>query len=512
MRRLELLAPARGLQTGIAAIDCGADAVYIGAEKFGARVAAGNSTDDIAQLVVYAHRFRAKVYVALNTIVYDSELDKMRELIQQMSRIGVDAILVQDMAMLRLAADAGIPLHASTQTDNRSIEMVGWLRERGFTRVVLARELSLSEIRAIHEACPDIEIETFVHGALCVSFSGACYASQQLFARSANRGACCQVCRMKFDLVDARGAVICRGAHLLSLKDLNLISHLEELADAGVCSFKIEGRLKDEVYVKNVVAAYSQALDRLCRRRPGDYERSSIGVVDYMFTPDLNKTFHRGYTEYFFAGRRDDIANHSTPKATGESVGVVKDVTDRYITVAGVASFANGDGLCFVNSSNEMEGFRVNRAEGNRLFPHVMPRTLVKGTPLYRNNDIAFERQLSKRAATRRIPLRLTYRATADGFALRAEGRRMAAVEAEVTFAHEAAKKPQGANIREQLGRWGGTIYSIENITIEDDAEKLFIPSSLLSSLRQTLSKRLDEQASGSRTEKTTEMEMEKRT
>ena len=285
MRKLELLAPAKNLACGIAAVDHGADAVYIGAVRFGARVAAGNSVDDIRQLCDYAHQFGVKVYVTVNTIIYDNELEATRQLIEQLYEARVDAILVQDMGLLKMQLPP-IALHASTQTDNRTIEKVKWLRSLGFRRIVLARELSVDEITAIHKQVPDVELEVFVHGALCVSYSGQCYASQCLFGRSANRGACAQICRMKFDLLDADGNELEHQRYLLSLKDLNQYAHLEELIQAGACSFKIEGRLKDITYVKNVVAAYSQKLDAIIAKHPQEYCRASQGHCTYSFTPN----------------------------------------------------------------------------------------------------------------------------------------------------------------------------------------------------------------------------------
>ena len=365
MRQLELLAPAKNLECGIAAIDHGADAVYIGAQKFGARVAAGNSVDDIRQLCTYAHQFSAKVYVTVNTIIYDNELEATRQLIAELSDAGVDAILVQDMGLLRITNyELRIPFHASTQTDNRTVEKVRWLAGLGFKRVVLARELSVEEIAEIHAQVPDVELEVFVHGALCVSYSGQCYASQYCFGRSANRGACAQVCRMKFDLIDADGRELEHQRYLLSRKDLNQYSHLEELAQAGAVSFKIEGRLKDASYVKNVVAAYSQRLDSIIASHPDEYCRASRGHCTYSFTPNLKKTFNRGFTTYFLHGRQPDIFSPDTPKAMGEFVGTVKELRRDSFNVAGTAAFANGDGLCFINQEHELEGFRgiVRRA------------------------------------------------------------------------------------------------------------------------------------------------------
>lgn len=487
MRKLELLAPAKNLECGIAAIDCGADAVYIGAPKFGARAAVGNSMEDIRQLADYAHQFGAKVYITLNTIIYDSELEEVRRLVAEIAEIGIDAVLVQDMAVLEMVKEAGLVVHASTQTDNRDKDKVAWMKSIGCERVVLARELSLDEIRDIHKAHPDVELEAFVHGALCVSYSGACYASQYCFNRSANRGECAQFCRMKFDLIDADGREWEHQRHLLSLKDMCQIDHLEELADAGVISFKIEGRLKDIGYVKNVVAAYSQRLDRICEKRSGDYARASLGKVNYAFTPDLKKTFNRGYTNYFLNGRVPDIFSPDTPKAIGEYVGTVKEIRGKSLNVAGLSSFSNGDGLCFINSRKELEGFRVNRVEGNRLFLLNMPKELRPKMALYRNNDVAFDKQLARQGTERRIPLTLTLSATQDGISLKAEADGLPMVTVEEAMEKQPAQKPQHDNIVNQLSKWGNTIYTADKIIIKDDLEECFIPSSKLSALRKEL-------------------------
>ena len=486
MRALELLAPAKNLQYGIAAIDHGADAVYIGAQKFGARVAAGNSVDDIRQLCTYAHQFSAKVYVTVNTIIYDDELEATRQLLQELSDAGVDAILVQDMAVLSLSSHLSpfithLSLHASTQTDNRTPEKVRWLASLGFKRVVLARELSVDEIAEIHAQVPDVELEVFVHGALCVSYSGQCYASQHCFGRSANRGACAQVCRMKFDLIDADGRELEHQRYLLSLKDLNQYSHLEELVQAGATSFKIEGRLKDVSYVKNVVAAYSQRLDSIIAKHPGQYCRASRGHCTYTFTPNLKKTFNRGFTTYFLHGRQPDIFSPDTPKAMGEFVGTVKELRRDSFNVAGTAAFANGDGLCFINKEHDLEGFRVNRAEGNRLFPQQMPRNLRPGMALYRNNDMEFERQLARQSSVRRIPIVMHLSQTVDGYSLSAEG-----VTATIQCEHQQAEKPQRDNIIRQLSKLGGTPYECSGVEMPADFNA-FIPSSLLADLRRQL-------------------------
>lgn len=490
MKSLELLAPAKNLECGIAAIDHGADAVYIGAGKFGARAAAGNSVEDIGELCRYAHRFGAHVHVTVNTIVYEHELEDTMALIKQLDEVGVDALLLQDMGVLSRVVtempNRHFQLHASTQCDSRSIEKVKWLHSQGFQRVVLARELSAEEIARIHAALPEIELEAFVHGALCVSYSGVCYASQYCFHRSANRGECAQFCRMKFDLSDSDDHVIERQRYLLSLKDMNRIDNLKELVDAGACSFKIEGRLKDVAYVKNVVSAYSQRLDKIVAENPKDYCRASCGQVEYHFEPNLQKTFNRGFTSYFLHGRQPDIASFDTPKAMGEYVGTVKEIRGNSFNVAGTATFANGDGLCFINAEHELEGFRVNKAVGNRLFPMRMPEHLKPGTGLYRNNDEAFEKLMAGKTAERKIDLTMAYGLTDNGFWL-AAGKH----KATVVFEHQPAQKPQTENINRQLTKLGNTSYRCERIEIVDEADKYFIPSSLLADLRRELIEQL---------------------
>lgn len=488
MRKLELLAPAKNLECGKAAIDHGADAVYIGAAKFGARASAGNSLDDIRELCLYAHQFGVRVYVTVNTIVYEDELEDTRALLRALTEMRVDALLVQDMAVLDLLPKDLKPLpalHASTQTDNRTAEKVAWLHGLGFERVVLARELSLAEIKTIHQTVPDVQLEGFVHGALCVSYSGVCYASQYCFQRSANRGACAQFCRMKFDLVDAQGREIEHQRHLLSLKDLCQIDHLEEMADAGICSFKIEGRLKDVEYVKNVVSAYSKRLNRIIEKCGDDYRRASLGRVTYYFEPDLKKTFNRGYTDYFLHRRQPYIYSPDTPKALGEYVGKVKEIRRGSFNVAGTASFANGDGLCFINDEHELEGFRINRAEGNRLFPLRMPDNLRPGAALYRNRDEAFTKLLKGKTAERKIPITLTLSVTENGFALSATGQGIKPTCQVLETDKQKAMKPQRDNILRQLGKLGDTPYMADVIELEGQADAYFIPSSALATLRR---------------------------
>jgi len=503
LRKIELLAPAKNLECGIAAIDHGADAVYIGAAQFGARQTAGNSTDDIAELTRYAHQFGAAVYVTVNTIVYEKELAALEHLLKQLVEMGVDAILVQDMAVLEIykklkaeyvARGYRMPaLHASTQTDNRSADKVKWLKENGFERVVLARELSLEEITDIHKAHPDVELEAFVHGALCVSYSGACYASQYFFNRSANRGECAQFCRMAFDLKDSDGETLIEDSYLLSLKDMCQLDRLGDLLEAGVCSLKVEGRLKDANYVKNVVATYSEALNAYIAKHTGKYCRSSYGRCTYTFTPALEKTFNRGFTHYFFNGRQKDISSFNTPKAMGEYVGYVKEIRRGSFNVAGTAMFANGDGLCFFNRQKKLEGFRVNRVENNRLYPLTMPKNLEPGMALYRNNDIEFERAMQGKTATRKLQVRFVVDVV-DGkltFTATDECGRSANVVLNET--PEKAQKSQHDNIVKQLEKLGNTVWTANEISINNSADEFFIPSSRLAAVRRELLEALED-------------------
>ena len=484
-RTIELLAPAKNLECGIEAIKHGADAVYIGAGRFGARQAAGNSVDDIAQLTRFAHFYDAKVYVTVNTILKDSELADAEKLIWQLYEAGADALLVQDMAVLKMKLPP-IALHASTQCDVRSADKVRFLADCGFTRVVLARELSLAEISEIHKACPDVELECFVHGALCVSYSGQCYASQYCFGRSANRGECAQFCRLKFDLEDSNDNVIIKGKHLLSLRDMNRMAYLEELMDAGVCSFKIEGRLKEVSYVKNVTAAYSQAIEKVLIRR-NEFVRASSGHSVLQYTPDVSRSFNRGFTDYFLHGRTDDIYSFGTPKSIGEKMGPVKEVGRGWIKVSGFKAFHNGDGLCFFNRAGELEGYRVNRVEGNRVFLFLegadMP-SITAGTELYRNYDLEFEKVLSKESATRKIGVDILFEETADGYKVTFTDEDGLKSSAEAEWKKEDARTPQQENIRTQLGKTGNTGFEVQDVEIRLDGER-FIPSSLLSDLRR---------------------------
>lgn len=487
MTKLELLSPARTADIGIEAIRHGADAVYIGAPRFGARVAAGNSVEDICRLVEYAHQFNAKVYVTINTILNDDELPDVEKLISRLYEIGVDALIIQDLGILKLNLPP-IPIHASTQMDNRTPDKVRWLQSLGLRQVVLARELSLEQIRTIHQACPDAVLEAFVHGALCVSYSGHCYASECLFGRSANRGECAQVCRMAWDLVEGNDShtTILKEQHLLSLKDLCRIDSLRDMIDAGVTSFKIEGRLKDMAYVKNVTAAYSEALNRIVSAQPLKYERASWGTVELGFRPDVHKSFNRGFTNYFLYGRNDRIYSFETPKSMGEEVGTVKDIGRGWFTVAGLAKFANGDGLCFLTPKGKLYGFRVNKVENGRLYPLEMPKGLMPKMRLFRNFDKSFEDVLQHDSAERFIPIDISMNETEGGFSLTLTDDYGTMRTIDVECQKELARSHQNENIRRQLSRLGGTIYRLRNLNIEY-RKNWFIPSSLLSEWKRKL-------------------------
>ena len=406
---LELLAPARNLSIGIAAIDCGADAVYIAGPAFGARQAAGNSVEDIRSLCDYAHRFGARIFVTVNTILYDSELDEARALVHDLAAAGVDALIVQDLALLELCKGLALPLHASTQCAIRTPERAAFLEGLGFSRVVPERQLSLDEIRAIRKAV-DCEIECFVHGALCVCYSGNCYLSEYIDGRSANRGACIQACRSRYDLVDASGKVLVRDKALLSLRDFNLLHRLEDLAEAGACSFKIEGRLKSISYVRNAVRAYSLALDDLVARHPDRYRRASFGRVVEGFTPDLGKTFQRGYTELYLDGQRErNWSSADAPKSIGEPVGTVKAIRGSQIELdlLPAVRLRNGDGFAFL-SGGEVIGFRGDVCEGRHIRCNRPVEGLRAGMRLFRNVSAEFEKTLEAQPCRRMISVQLS--------------------------------------------------------------------------------------------------------
>ena len=479
-RPIELLSPAKDLNCGMEAINHGADAVYIGAPKFGARAAAGNSLEDIRELCDYAHLYGARIYVTLNTILKEEELEEAERMIWDLWHAGTDALIVQDMGITRLNLPP-IPLHASTQTDNRTPEKVRFLQAAGFTQVVLARELSLNEIRRIAEATT-VPLEVFVHGALCVSYSGQCYLSAALSGRRANRGECAQYCRLPYTMVDATGAEIVTHKHLLSLKDMNRSDQLEALLDAGVSSLKIEGRLKDVDYVKNITAYYRKKLDALLSRRP-EYRRASAGRSTYTFEPVAEKSFNRGFTPFLLEGRTADITAFNTPKSLGEPVGTVKEIKGNSFTVAGLKQLNNGDGLVFFNRKGELEGFRVNRVEANRVFPLDMPQLAPK-TPLYRNFDQVFDKLLAKPSAERRLSVKIEFLDNPFGFTLCMEDETGARIMLAEPFAKELARREQQDNIRTQLSKLGNTPFEASEVVV-GLSENWFVPSSLRADMRR---------------------------
>lgn len=522
-REIELLAPAKNAECAREAIIHGADAVYIGAPKFGARSAAGNSIEDIKDVVDFAHQWNVRIYVALNVILYDDELQEVENLIWKLWEIGVDALIIQDMAITMLNIPP-IELHASTQTDNRNPQKVKFLEDVGFSQVVLARELSIEQIREVSSQTK-VKLECFIHGALCVSYSGQCYLSQTMCGRSANRGECAQYCRLPYDLVDAEGNVLIRQKHLLSLKDLNRTTNISELIDAGISSFKIEGRLKDVNYVKNITAWYRKQIDEVISVRD-DIKRSSIGETRLLFQPDPSKSFNRGFTDYFLHSRTKGLTNPDTPKSMGEKVGVVTKVLNDRLFVLSDKVLNNGDGIGFfvkgkapyrnysednkageariskaalgekkiafenIRENYNYDGFRVNRAEGDVIFPSAMP-DMTKGTVLYRNYDHEFNKELERNSAARFIPVRINIFEVGFGFAAQMEDKygNMAAI------CHECekviAKKPQRQVIENEFSKLGNTKYEATEITI-DFKNEWFLPVSVWSGIRKDLTDKMD--------------------
>lgn len=481
--RLELLAPAKNLAFGIEAIKHGADAVYIGGPAFGARAAAGNSVADIEQLAAFAHRYGAQVFVALNTILKDSELAQAEVLAHQIWNAGANALIVQDLGLLQCDLPP-IALHASTQLDNRTPEKVRFLQDVGFSQVVLARELSLEQIRAVSEQT-SVQLEFFIHGALCVAYSGQCYISHALTGRSANRGECAQICRVPCSLKTREGETLVQDQHLLSLKDMNQTANLRAMIDAGVRSFKIEGRLKDLSYIKNVTAWYRQHLDEILEERP-ELSRSSAGRSQYSFVPNPDKTFNRGSTDYFLLGRQPTITSFRTPKYIGEEVGKVTRVGPNWFEVSGETEFNNGDGLCYFNARQVVNGLRVNRADGRRLFTAEPVRGLTVNTVLYRNRDQVFDGTLEKESATRQIGVTQHFSETADGFLLQMTDEQGVSVSIPLAVEKSPANNPERAfqSIREQLAKLGNTLFYSQHIDVTLE-QAWFIPVSALNALRR---------------------------
>lgn len=488
LKRLELLSPAKNLETGIAAINCGADAVYIGSPKFGARAAAGNSLSDIEKLVNYAHKYWSKVYVTLNTIIYDEELDDVKQLINKLYESGVDALIFQDMALLQMDIPP-IQLFASTQTHNYEIERIKLLDASGIKRIILARELSLEQISQIHNNV-DADLEFFVHGALCVSMSGQCYLSAAMLGRSANRGECAQPCRLQYTLIDSNNKTIIKDKHLLSLHDFNLSAYLNDLILAGITSFKIEGRLKDIGYVKNVTAYYRKKIDEIIEYN-NSLSKSSTGKSEIHFTPDPEKSFNRGFTDYFINGKGLDLASLDTPKSLGQYLGKVSRINNNFFTVESDKNIVNGDGLCFFDDDSTLTGMNVSRVELNNVFTDKVGDLKI-GTKIYRNYDHAFENEL-KKESIRRIRVTIKIDESGNGVLISATDEDGIFVDINETVEKVAAvnKKMALESIIKQFSKSGDTIFKVENVTV-NIKEPIFIPLKLLNQFRRNLLLKLE--------------------
>jgi len=489
MMNIELLSPAKDRIHGIAAVNHGADAVYIGASRFGARHAATNDTREIEALCSYAHRYNAKVYVTLNTLLKDEEFPEALDIIKQVYEIGADALIIQDMGLLETDLPP-IPLFASTQTHNTDATRIKFLQDVGFQRVILARELSLTDISAIRQQTT-IELESFIHGAICVSYSGQCYMSQAICGRSGNRGECAQPCRSTYTLADGNGKIISKNKHLLSLRDINLSGYISEMIDAGVSSFKIEGRLKDISYVKNVTAYYRQKIDAVLLEK--QLHKSSSGSCTFPFTPDLESTFSRTYTSYFISGKRQKMASFDTPKAIGKEIAVANNVHKFSIDVSARAPISNNDGLCFFTNDRKLEGFKVNKVEGNTIYPFKMPE-INAGTILYRNQDIAFEKALAASDNPRRIKAHVSVSDDERGVIITAIDEDNTRVH--FTFPCEKTKAQDvskcNATIVKQFSKTGNSIFIFDGVSVNFN-EALFFPMSTLNEIRRLTLEKLDE-------------------
>lgn len=485
--KLELLAPARCLEAGKIAILAGADAVYIGAPKFGARAAAGNSWDDIKSLVDFAHQYYAKVYVALNTIFFDNEASLMKKSLEKAYEIGADAAIIQDMGILEMDLPP-ISLFASTQCHNYEAKQIKFLAEAGLSRIILARELSCRQIKDIKKqlaaAGVAVDLEFFVHGALCVSFSGHCHMSQVICKKSANRGECIQACRQVFDLVDADGKVLAKDKYLLSLKDLNLSERLNDLLSAGVTSFKIEGRLKDGAYVGNVTAEYRRLLDLIIDASEGKYIRASSGRVALSFTPDLFKTFNRAYTEYFLDKRQNDIVSPDSQKALGKLAGTVKECTRDYFVLKEKSGLKNGDGICWFGPEG-LQGLNINRVENWRIYPSRR-QYIAPGTKVFCNQDLDFEKAAST-GAERKISIDFTIEEEKNGFKITVKDEDSNEFSKKFVQERVLAKKPGQENMwREQFSKLGESIFAARDFHFAL-AEEYFVPMSVLNDWRREL-------------------------
>ena len=497
-KQLELLAPAKNADIGIEAINHGADAIYIGGPAFGARANAENTVADIERLARHAHRFGARVFVTCNTILFDEEVASAERLIRQLHEAGADALIVQDMGLLELDLPP-IQLHASTQTDIRHPEKARFLQDVGFSQIVLAREMTLTEIKKV-AAATDCALEFFIHGALCVAFSGQCYISHAHTGRSANRGECSQACRLPYDLTDKDGNLVASNQHLLSMKDNNQSANLRALADAGISSFKIEGRYKDMAYVKNITAHYRLLLDQIMEDAP-EYSRTSAGRSTFLFQPLADKTFNRGATDYFVNGRTADIGAFDSPKFVGEPVGSVIRVDGkqrRHFDTTSAVELHNGDGLSFYDRKGELVGLRVNRAEkiGEDFRVHTadqIPAELFPGSGIFRNHDHEFERMLEKKSAERRIAVDMRFTETPDGFALTLTDETGMSARAELPHAKEPAKDAERAlaGLRDGIAKLGATIFSARDVQLEL-SQAWFLPAGAVNALRREAADKLE--------------------
>lgn len=483
---VELLAPAKNLDYGKAAINHGADAVYIGAPKFGARLAASNTVQDIVELAKYAHLYKAKIYTAFNTLLFDHELDEAQKLIVKLYEAGIDGLIIQDMALLEMDLPP-VKLIASTQTHNSTPEKVIFLENAGFKRVILARELNLKEIDTIRKQT-SVELEAFVHGALCVSYSGQCYMSQAVCGRSGNRGECAQPCRSSYDLTDKDGNILIKNKHLLSLKDLNLSAHLKELLEAGITSFKIEGRLKDLSYVKNVTAYYRQKLDEIL---DGHYVKASSGKVQFSFTPDVSRTFNRGYTIHNLEGRTEKTGSFLTQKSLGKKISRVTTVGPNWFKLDG-EELVNGDGICFFDSNQNLIGTAINKIDCAKYFPKDM-MGIKPGLEIYRNHDHAFEKQLSNGSSIRKIDIDLCLDETENGFSLTLADEDGNSVTTSIETEKMPATKPEVAReqIIAQLSKLGNTPFYPQRVKIQTQTS-FFLAASVINQLRRDTTQALE--------------------
>lgn len=490
-KKIEILAPAKNLFQGMAAINAGADAVYIGAPLFGARTNATNSVEDIAQLVEYAHLFKAQVFVVLNTILYDNELETCKSLIYELYDIGVDALIVQDMAIMEMDLPP-IVIHASTQANNRDPKHVKFLADAGMKRVVLARELNLDQIKEISDAT-DVELEFFVSGALCVSFSGNCYMSIANGERSANRGSCAQNCRLPYNLVDGTGKTLIANSHLLSIKDLDLSNQLPNLIEAGISSFKIEGRLKDIVYVKNNVSYLRKKLDSFLENNDR-FQKASSGRTFYNFEAEMDKSFNRGYTDYFVNHRTERIGSWETPKSQGQAIGKLIAIKNNGYVIENSDKLNNGDGLYFINEDGEADGAQINTISNNLVVPNTF-KHIKEGTMIYRNADAAFNKLVEREdSAIRKIGVKLVFTETQTGFQLTVIDEDGHTSSSSIESTKELSKKEESIipDIKKNLSKTGNTPFIVDEIEVDLSAN-WFLPISKINEIRRIVLEQLIE-------------------